>query len=160
MNIKHELSLLFMVVLIIGGFFLATKLAKTQNAQFSKEQTLYVEAVTNYQEGKLQQAEKNIRSLMQMKPKSESANEIAAWTYYKLKNYEKSAKYARKALKLNPHRVEDMEFLLMLCTSFAETEQTKEAKLVYKELDDKMSKAFYWRNQQQLKLLTSNLYGK
>lgn len=160
MNIKHELSLLLMVVLIIGGFFLATKRAETQNAQFTKEQTLYVEAVTSYQKGNFGQAEKSIRPLMKMKPSSEAANEIAAWTYYKLENYKSAAKYARKALKLNPHRVEDMEFLLMLCTSFAESGQTKEAKLVYKELDDNISKAFYWRNQQQWKSLTRKLTNK
>ncbi|MER1984374.1 MAG: hypothetical protein ABS948_00645 [Solibacillus sp.] len=125
-----------MVAFIIVGIFTAKMLGSKQDEQFAYEDMLYAQANQMYQDGNYIDATVMIIELLELQPKSESANYLGAMIAANTGEYKQSAILLQKTMDLNPYNVEKPMFILQLGEILLLAERYEDAKIVLERCRD------------------------
>ncbi len=125
---KYILSCI--VVLIVFGLIVASILAKKQDEEFIKNESLYNNAVQLQSNGDLEGAESALSQVLEKQPNSEIANYLVALIIAQKGDLKQAAMHMQKVLEINPHKVEDPRFMIQLGEIFIGAKKYEEAKIV------------------------------
>lgn len=127
---KQKIMLLSVVIIVVLSFALASYIANGQDEVYELEQSTYAQAVELYNNEQYNEALKLTSKLVTRKDNSEILFYLHALILHELKEYALAKIYFERTLEVNPHYVENPEFMIDFAVTLKDGGFKKDALLV------------------------------